>query len=363
MKRILFISPTLGGGGAERQMVTVACALKENGYDVEFLCYLQGNFYENILKDCEIKIHWFFLPNYFQRMIKIRKFLRKETYDVVISFTETPSFLNNYSSLGKKKWKVITGERSAKEVFFQTYKGKIFSWFQRFADYIVCNSENSRQMWIKHHPEYEFKLKLIYNTVKISPIKTTYNIRRDGRLHIIVAASYQSLKNPIGLIEALNLLTAEERSKIHVDWYGRIKHLKKETIVFEDCQQLIKKYSLNEIIYLHEATNDIHNKMYEADVVGLFSSVEGLPNTICEGMVLGKPIIMSKVSDYSILVDDSNGYLCDWNDSSSIKESILNMEKLSKEELLKKGQMSKQKADVLFSKEKIINNWIDIIDN
>ena len=56
-KRILFLSPNLGhgGGGAERQIVTVASLLKDRGYDVEFLCYVEGDFYEHILKDKGIK--------------------------------------------------------------------------------------------------------------------------------------------------------------------------------------------------------------------------------------------------------------------------------------------------------------------
>ena len=52
MKKILFVSPNLGngGGGAERQIVTVACLLKNSGYEVEFLCYCDGDFYYYILE-------------------------------------------------------------------------------------------------------------------------------------------------------------------------------------------------------------------------------------------------------------------------------------------------------------------------
>jgi glycosyltransferase involved in cell wall biosynthesis len=38
--------------------------------------------------------------------------------------------------------------------------------------------------------------------------------------------------------------------------------------------------------------------MYESDVVALVSKLEGLPNTVCEGMALGKPIIMTRVFRY-----------------------------------------------------------------
>ena len=177
MERILFLSHNIGynGGGAERQIVTVACLLKEKGYDVEFLCYCRGSFYENILEEHNIKINWLISSSYIGRMLSIRKFIRKNKYDVVISFLDTPNFLNCFAAIGGKKWKVITSERSAKEEFFCSQKGKIFAWFQRYSDSIVCNSENAKRMWIKHYPCYKDKMHVIYNSVyfnkKIGKIK------------------------------------------------------------------------------------------------------------------------------------------------------------------------------------------------
>ena len=100
--------------------------------------------------------------------------------------------------------------------------------------------------------------------------------------------------------------------------------------------------------------------MHEADVVALFSELEGLPNAICEGMMLGKPIIMSRVSDYEKLVDDSNGFLCDWNNPKSIKGALMSAVKLSENELDKMGNSSRLKAHKYFSKETIINQWLEL---
>ena len=103
-KKILFISPNLGrgGGGAERQIVTVACLLKDGGYKVEFLCYAEGDFYAHILNDNQIPIRWLIYPNYFRRLFGVRRFIRKGKYDAVISFLETPNFLNNFAAIGGK---------------------------------------------------------------------------------------------------------------------------------------------------------------------------------------------------------------------------------------------------------------------
>jgi len=361
-KRILFLSPNLGSGGAERQIVTVATLFKDKGYDVEFLCYAEENFYEHILKVKGINVHWVILPHYFNRMFTVRRFIRKGKYNAVVSFLQTSNFLNNFAVLGGKKWKVITGERSAMDNFFKTRKGKIFAWFQRYSDVIVCNSVNAQQMWLKYYPQYESKLKVIYNTVTLQPLSVKYIPKRDGKLHIIVVASYQYLKNPVGVVKALALMNDDEKSRIRIDWYGRKEVVSGDTRAYDEAMELIRRFRLCDVIELHGDTKEIHNRMQEADIVGLFSSVEGLPNAICEGMTLGKPVIMSKVSDYKVLIDETNGFLCDWNNSESIKDVIIKTSCLTTNELLEKGKNSKQKAIALFSNYNIIQNWISVVD-
>lgn len=362
-KRILFLSPNLGSGGAERQMATVASLLKDKGYDVELLCYAEGDFYEHILKAKGIRVHWIILPNYFKRMMRVRIFIRKGGYDVVVSFLETPCFLNNFAAVGGRKWKIITGERNSKEKHLKSKRGKVFAWFQRYSDVIVCNSENARKMWLKYYPQYEHKLKVIYNTVTLQPVSTEYIPKRDGRLHIVVAASYQYLKNPIGVVNALVLMSDEEKRKVRIDWYGKKEVLSGDTRAYDEAIELIEQHGLGDVIALHADTKDIHDRMHEADMVGLFSSVEGLPNAICEGMSLGKPVIMSKVSDYDVLIDESNGFLCDWDSAESIRDVFIKASSLTVDELRKMGECSKNKAQGLFSNENVIGKWIDVVNS
>lgn len=157
------------------------------------------------------------------------------------------------------------------------------------------------------------------------------------------------------------LMTDEEKNKIKINWYGRKDVTSGDTRAFEEALSLIEKNNLADVITLNEPTKDIANKMYEGDFVGLFSELEGLPNAICEGMMLGKPLIMTKVSDYTKLVDDNNGVLCEWDNPQSIKNAFFAGINLSDEELLQMGMNSKEKANQMFSKDTIIEQWIDII--
>lgn len=362
MKKILFLSGSLSAGGSERQMVTVARLLKENGYAVELACFVKNDFYAHLLEEKNIKINWLLANNSINRIIKIRRFIRKGDFDVVISFLEAPNFINNLSAIGGKKWKIITGERSAKEATFVSIKGKLFAWFQKFSDIIVCNSNNAKKMWEEYFPEYKNKLTTIYNNVNLAQITSEYIPKENNKINIVVAATIRDVKNPIGFIHALALLNKKQRDKVKVNWYG-IGFREDDIRTYNQALNLIKENHLEDVIYLHEKTKEIANKMNESDVIALFSKVEGLPNAICEGMMIGKPIIMSKVSDYSVLVDKTNGFLCDWDDEYSIKEALVSAISLTKEQLLEMGKYSRNKANKLFSPKVIAGKWIHIIEN
>lgn len=361
--RILCLIDSLGSGGAQRQMVSLLKMLKTRGYNVELLCYHKEEFFADELMECEIPMFWKTGNNGLKRMILIRKFIRNRKYDVVISYLTVPNFLNCFAALGGKNWRVITGERSSEIEVFSTIQGKIFAWFQRYADVIVCNSYNAQNMWATYYPKYKNKLTTIYNKINLSHINTEYIPKKNNKLHVVIAASYDNnRKNPFGLIEALKLLTIQDKDRIVVYWYGEKNVTNGGTKTFDDSLILIKDYGLENIIHLKGPTKDIMNKMNQADMVALVSSVEGLPNTICEGMMLSKPVLMTRVSDYKVLVDESNGFLCDWDNPESIKDALVSAMNKNEEQLIEMGRNSKSKAISLFSEEKIIREWIATIE-
>lgn len=361
MSKILCFIDNLGSGGAQRQLVTIAKIFKSKNHDVSFLIYGSSYFFLEELKFNQIYVHECKTKNYISRIFKIRNHIRKNNYDVVISFLETPSFLNNFSAIGGKGWKVITSERSSKTHKFVTVKGKIYGFFQRYADFIVCNSNNARQLWINYYPKYEKKVTTIYNAVQLPEISSVYIPKKDKKIHLVVAASYQYLKNPLGLVKALSLLDSTEREKFLIEWYGQIEIVKIGTKPYDETKKFIKDFNLENVVNLYGPTKSIANIMNKADFVALFSKVEGLPNVICEAMMIGKPIIMTRVSDYERLVDDSNGFLCDSEDPESIKNTLIKANKLTDNEIIRMGNNSKRKAEKLFEENIIYDSWKAII--
>lgn len=358
--KVLLLIPSLGSGGAERQLVSLGILFKKKGIDVEFLIYFKDDFYKHILDENLIKVNFVSSKNNFERIFKIRNFIINSKSDIVVSFLETPDFLNCISSIGFKKWKVITTELSSKKSTFETLRGKLFGWFRRHSNYIVCNSYNSLNLWKSYYPLYLNKLEVIYNPVILPNISSTYQIRRNNKLNLVVAASYQYLKNPIGLINALIIMDSNKRKNLKIDWYGRVEVTTGDTRAYDEAKDLISKNNLNDIIHLHGPTKDIANIMNASDIVGLFSSLEGLPNAICEAMMIGKPVIMTKVSDYDNLIDENNGFLCDWDNPVSIRNALEKAMDLSDSEIINFGINSKNKAEKLFSPQSIVDKWLNL---
>lgn len=363
MKKVILFIDNLGSGGAQRQVANIALLLKKAGYDIEVLVYQDIPFYKSILDENGITVTFVESKNNLSRVLNVRKYLNQSGADVVIAFLETPGFIACVSKIGYKKWKLITNELSAKMSTFTSKRNRFFNLFEKFSDAKVGNSWNAIRMWEKYYPQYNDKYSVIYNPVLIPDEVDylTHKYAKDGKVVLTVVASYQQLKNPIRLIEAFNMLDENQKEKLVVNWYGREEITVGNTETYDKTKELIEKYGLSDYIHLHNETSEIYKIMSQSDAVGLFSTVEGLPNTICEAMCLGKPIIMSRVSDYDVLVKD-NGYLCDPESVESIKDVLVKLIETPLEKLETMGRASKNMAKDLFSAKAITEQWTQIIE-
>ncbi len=363
MKKIVLFIDNLGPGGAQRQLVNMGLLLKERGYDVSMMVYYDIPFYKKMLDDANIPVKLIQNDSIFSRIVHTRKALIEARAAVVIAFMETPGFLACLTKCLGGRFKLITNELSAKASTFNSPKNKIYNIFERYSDAKICNSENAMDMWRKHYPQYNEKYGVIYNPVIIPDklLQASPQRRPNEKFRITVAASYQLLKNPLRVIDAVSLLDAEHQNKLDLQWYGKAEVTLGNRGVYEQAQAMVLERGLTHCVHLNQETDQIYTLMKNSDAVGLFSTVEGLPNAICEGMALGKPIIMSRVSDYRTLTE-GNGFSCDPHSTESIRDALMQLLDAPAEQLEEMGRNSAQKAEKLFSKKAIIGQWIDLIE-
>ncbi len=362
MKILCFID-LLGSGGAQRQLVNLAIEFKNKGDDVSFIVYYPDKFYISKLAENNIEVELIHETNAIIRILKIRKYIRNGSFDVVISFLETPNLIAEIAGLPVKKWRLLVGERSSNPKISKSFSSKFLRYMHLFADAIIANSETNLAMVKRINPFLSArKCHTIYNMVDLEIWKPSdnYKARKNGKTNIIIVASHQYLKNSRNLIEALNLLSAVEKSLLTIKWFGGPS----PDNSYYESKELISQYNLNHIIEFLPPMINIAEEMVVADCCALFSFYEGLPNTICEGMTLGKPIIATSVSDLPRIIDEGlGGYLCETGSPESIAGCIRKILFTSDEQLIAMGNYNRAKAGSLFNKEKIVNSYLRILQN
>lgn len=360
MKFICF-TESLAAGGAQRHLVNLAVQFSKRGHDVIFLVYRKNDFFANILHENKIPIVYLSNSNWIERLLSAKKFLHKEKPDVIISFLETPNFISNFASMFKHKWILITTELSAKETTFMGVRGKIFLFFQRFSDAIISNSKNAEKKWELHCPKYKGKLSTIYNPTSDLSLEyeSIFSGEKNDIKNIVVPSSYQFLKNPIRVIQAVQALPDSYKRKLHIWWYGKIEPQKGNTKAFDLSKKIVYENGLSEIISLNEETINIFEIMSKADCIGLFSTIEGFPNAICEGMMLKKPILMSTVSDYEFFESSGGLLLCNPMDVDSIKNALISLIDTPWYKLKTMGEKNYEFALQHFSNNVITDAWLN----
>lgn len=354
--KILCVIDSLGSGGAQRQLVNLALAFKDKGHEVSFLVYHSEPFYYATLKEHGIDILEVIEPSYIKRLLKMRRVIRNGKYDSVLSFLEAANFICEVSGLPFRKWRLVVGERSANPAILKSFKLRFYRFFHIFADVVVANSYENIKLVKKVNPFLsDKKMQVIYNLIdfeKWQPKSKNYVFRKNGKFNLIVVASHQYLKNLAGLVEAVNLLSDEEKSHLVINWYGGDRQDNSKI----DALESINQYGLNDIFNFHEATLDIASRVNEADALGLFSFYEGLPNVVCEAMVNAKPVIASNVSDINLLLKEN--MIFDANSANSIAERIKQLLALDEDSLDLISSENKKKALALFDRNYITKSYL-----
>jgi glycosyltransferase involved in cell wall biosynthesis len=355
--KILCVIDSLGSGGAQRQLVHLAIGFKEKGHDVSFLIYHNICFFKPELDLYAINVKIIEETNFLKRFLKMRKYIRNLNADGVISFLEAPNFICELSGFPFRKWRLIVGERSTDPRIFKSIKRLFYRWMHVFSDVIIANSYANIKMIKKIVPFLlNNKTHIVYNLLDenywIS--SKTYTPLKNGKIEVVVAASHIHYKNSIGLIEAVQRLSASEKKKLRINWYGKIGNDNS----FIEAKKLISSYNLDKLIKFHKPSTNLQSIYSKSDAVGLFSLLEGLPNTVCEGMMMKKPVIASNVSDVPKLINIKEAVF-NPNDINEIKDSLSWLIGLEKDDLLKIGKKNRLNALTLFNKNTIINSYLN----
>lgn len=357
-KRIICFIDSLGAGGAQRQIVYLACLLKERNYEVKVITYHNQPFYVSVLEDCRVDYENITsAENKLLRIFHIGKAIRKYKPDCVIAYLDGPCIITSILKLCcRPKWKLLVSERNTTQEL--TWQERIKFILYRFVDKIIPNSYTQANFIKTQYPMLADRVFPIVNLVDLTKFRPVEEKKRSDVTQIIVVASMWKSKNTKGFIEAVNNIIQSGYDTFHISWYGLV-----DTEYCKNCCRLVKTYKLERYISLLPKIKNIELKYQQADWFCLPSFYEGTPNVLCEAMACGLPILCSNVCDNRYYVDESNGILFDPTSTDSMVAALCKALDISIEERLKMGKKSREIAQTVFSSDIFVNLYCKVIEN
>lgn len=363
MKKITAFICALGSGGAEHQLVCLCDMLVSRGYDVSIVTWADTE--DHYSFDSRIKrVRLGKKKSPFLKMLIIWKYLLSFKTDVLICFGQRENLFSIFPMLFRPRIKVIAGERNYTKGRKTSKEFLLFKFLYRRANYIVPNSYSQARYIEDTAPNLRNKIRVITNYTdlelfKVAPISVNIPLR------IGIFARYSLQKNYERFAMAVKLMKDKYSNRFIIDWFGNIcdknGNHNADYLVFRD---LIEKYGIGDVIRLNNHIKDVRSELSNFNAVALPSLWEGFSNSISEAICCGKPMLVSDVSDNSVMVKDGiNGFLFNPYDPEDICEAFGKFFQLSAENIILMGEKSREIAMSLFDAESFVGKYIEIIEN
>lgn len=352
-KKIMFYIDTMYRGGAQRVMSVLVHSFVEKGYEVALINDFKDQDNNNTYQiSPEVKRLYLNDSNTGNPMVKnitrikeLRKIIKAEHPDVILSFLGRPNQRVLIAASGLKVKKVVSVRNDPNREYGtgKIKKAWINHLFKR-ADGIVFQTEEAKQY---------FSDKIQENSIVIlNPVDSKfYNIKRGVEPKNIVAVGrLEEQKNHRLLINAF--------AEIAHDYPDEKLVIFGEGPLRGDLENLISKLKLSSLVELRGNVENIEQALADAKLFVMTSDYEGLPNALMEAMVVGVPCVSTDCpcgGPRELIEDNISGMLVPCGDKAALvkKMRILLSDKAICTDF---EEQSKTKAEE-FRTEKVIAEW------
>ena len=131
-------------------------------------------------------------------------------------------------------------------------------------------------------------------------------------------------------------------------------------------KKLYNQWKHNQDLHFHgfKEKSEVRDIIQESNCVILPTYREGMPKSLMEASALGKPIITTNTTGANQIVNEGkNGFLCKPKNVNSLLNSMIKFMNLSDDEKIIFGKNSLNKALKEYDNKKIINIYINILEN
>lgn len=359
-RKLMFVLPRMGGGGAERVVSIIANHLCEQ-YDVTILVLVSNESFYSL--DKRIR---FISANYevnrsnkVTRLISLaRNFLNAIRFvhtkvneiepDIVFSLLEETDIVTYLALLGNERIIHLCSERND-PTQRSTILQKAINWIYQRCDYLVCQSQTVSDYYAKVSADKKI---VIPNPVDFSSYPA--RVPEGDRLHIVAAGRLRPQKNFCLLIDSF--------ARVAVQFPDAYLTIFGEGPQRELLEGQVNTLGLSERVKLPGASKQLLEDMRDASVFVMSSDFEGFPNALVEAIAIGIPVISTDFATGVAheIIDDNVGIVVPCADKVAMSAALACLlgDEQKRKLIRENGYLSLARFDT----EKVLLRWSDLIN-
>lgn len=351
--KILFYINAIHHGGAERVICNLATQFSEHGHECVLITSFRDDWEYSVNENVrritlfEHQLKQGFLRRNSSLVKSLRKVLKEEKPDILISFMAEPNYRAIVASAGLKHKVIISIRNDPNREYPNILNRFLAKTLFRLADGIVFQTEDAKKWFPK---TIQKKSRIIFNQVD----EVFYHTLYDGLRHdIVTTGRLTAQKNHKMLIRAFAQIADHVTDKLFIYGEGELRG---------ELESLIAELHMQNRIFLPGSTKNVAETIKSAKLFVLSSDYEGMPNSLMEAMALGIPCISTDCpcggprelfarSEYCLLVpvNDEN------------KMAGLMLKSISKVDFLSRCSAESKRLSCMFTPAKVFCNWTEYI--
>ncbi|HEX6715717.1 MAG TPA: glycosyltransferase [Pyrinomonadaceae bacterium] len=315
--KILYCIPTLGNGGAERQLSYLAGELQRTGHEVHIASALGGPNLDRLQSD---GVQWHCVsgvsnrdPMIFFRLILLMRKLRP---DVVQTILAPMDIMAGAAALVMRTpW--ILKESSSARLYGDGLRDRCRSALGRRAHSIISNSAGGDAYWQSLHsanPHFVIRNAIPFAEIDSAASGFKAGVARDSAEKVILfAGRLDSGKNVRTLINALAQIAFEVPFMALICGDGPRR---------EYLERLTRELGIAHRVVFTGYVSNIWTLMKGADAFVSLSRFEGCPNVVIEAMACGCPLVLSDIPAHREILDGTAASFVNPDDATDAARAI-----------------------------------------
>lgn len=370
MKKVLFAIPTLGGGGAERVLVTLLNNLDKNKYDITLFSIFDGGINKKYINE-NIEYRFYFTKlfrgnSHLFKLFspkKLYKMMIRDEYDIAISYLEGPTtrIISGCPYRNSKLLNWVHTEVLNPNIITKSYRSpkEAVACYNKFeATIFVSNAAQSA--FIKTFENVKENMMVKYNTLDDKLIESNSKEKIDdiiidnNKTNLVSVGRFTEEKGYERLIKIMDLLV-KDNLNVHLFLLGEGKLVNK-------CHRIIDKLGLENYVTMLGFKDNPYKYVRNCDLFICSSYREGYSTAVTESLIVGTPVVTTACSGMEEILGKNNEYgLITDNDDASLYDGISRM--LTEPGLLMHYKKKAIERRSFFSTKKTVEEVEKLLDN